>query len=91
MDLAALIKDGQVAWLHASDVPPDLKPIFAKGPVAAKKPSAIGRAPPALASSGVTGTFLSLELTLNCLMCISCWLRFGAMVFSSFGKPRARA
>lgn len=25
MDLAALIKDGQVAWLHAADIPPDLR------------------------------------------------------------------
>ncbi|KAK9862730.1 hypothetical protein WJX84_002760 [Apatococcus fuscideae] len=25
MDLAALIKDGQVAWLHAADIPPDMR------------------------------------------------------------------
>lgn len=51
MDLAALIRDGQVAWLHTADVPPDLrqsqpsKPsITSKGP-SNSKPAAVAAAP----------------------------------------------
>ena len=52
MDLAALIGDGQVAWLHAADVPPDMrqsqpsKPSTAsKGPLNNSKPAADATAP----------------------------------------------
>ena len=41
MDLAALIKDGQVAWLHSADIPPDLRP---------SEPAKPGPAPKALSA-----------------------------------------
>lgn len=52
MDLAALIRDGQVAWLHAADVPPDLRQSQPSGPITAakgapnsSKPAAVAPAP----------------------------------------------
>ena len=58
MDLAALIKDGQVAWLNPSDIPPDVRPAQTKGLATQKgmsapsKPAAAATAP-GMASKGV--------------------------------------
>ena len=47
MDLAALMKDGEVAWLHAADIPADMRPYQGGKPPAAPRGPNVGSRPPA--------------------------------------------
>ncbi len=54
MDLAALIRDGQVAWLHGSDIPPDQMLSMPKAPA-----HAVSKPQPALGPPAGTGNVTS--------------------------------